>query len=109
MFKKILLALALITVSPSVTQAESVTHSPYTLHSISQSYLRTLERTCDEGKARKVAERQLAAARRADFKSEQLRLFIDRNGDITEHVAYYYAGRLEEVQATCGPKPAALW
>jgi len=108
MLKKILLATLLLTVSPSVTQAESVTHSPYTLHSISQSYLRTLERTCDEDKARKVAERQLATAARADIKSEQLQLFIDRGGDIIQHVAYYYAGKLEEIKAGC-PKPAALW
>lgn len=95
--KKILLAIAL-TLAASTASAST---SPYTLHSASMAYIRTLERTCSVEKAEAAAGRQLEVARRSDEKSQALRDFFESGKSITEHVIETYATRYQLAVDVC--------
>lgn len=94
----------LITVALSAPAAGQASTCPYTLHSASQAYLGTLERTCDPDRAERAGQRQVDVARRSDEKSAALRSFIGSGRTLGEHVAESYPVRLAEVQAACAKR-----
>lgn len=98
---KRILSAALLVCALSSAEADAQRYCPYTLHSASMAYVRTLERTCSTDKADASAERQLSVARRAEVKSQALRDFISSGMTIDEHVITTYPTRYQAAVDRC--------